>query len=813
VTDFNKRSLTETEIRTRFITPAISLAGWPLDRTREEFFYFSAGRINVNGKKATRRLPKKVDYLLEYQPNMPLAVVEAKDNSHAPGAGMQQAIEYAEQLDVPAVFTSNGDSFVWHDRTGLRPQLEETIALDQFPSPDVLYSLYRKWRKIEDVGEPLATATYFADTSGRKPRYYQRIAVNRVREAIARGQRRVLLVMATGTGKTYTAAQIIWQFMQGFSVQANGKDQARVLYLADRNILIDQTMMNDFTMFRGRMAKLSTSHKTIRDVADEDLPDLAIGGGRIIEKSYELYLSLYQAVTGTSEREDLFRQFSPDFFDLIIIDECHRGSARAESAWREILDYFSGAVQIGMTATPKETKSVSNIDYFGEPLYQYSLRQGIEDGFLAPYKVIRVAMDVDIFGFRPTAGMLDDEEKEIPDREYGQKDFSRSLVLTQRDERVAERLTEFLKATDPFAKTIVFCQDVSHANRMRRALINLNGDQVAVDSRYVMQITGDDTEGKLELDSFIDPESRYPVVATTSKLLTTGVDAQTCKVIVLDSHIESLTEFKQIIGRGTRVREDYDKWFFTILDFRGATRLFADPEFDGDPVKIFELPEDSEMESAVEDLEEPFDPEEDEQRWVEYPRDPAEPRPKYFLRGEPVRIVGERVQLVGDDGRLITESLTDYSRRNLLNEFATLRDFLSAWSSSERHTALLNELSDKGIPLEELQELAGAELDPFDLILHVAYDQQPIRRRDRANAVRVGGYLSKYQGKARAVVEALLDKYADSGVRTVEDLGILRVAPFHTIGTPLEIISLFGSRESFQAVVRDLQNHLYPEAA
>jgi type I restriction enzyme R subunit len=605
--------------------------------------------------------------------------------------------------------------------------------------------------------------------------------------------------------------------MQSFSKLNPKKAQARVLYLADRNILIDQTMINDFTMFKGRMAKLSTSNKTIRNLPTDEVPELAIGRGRVIEKSYELYLSLYQAVTGNEDIEDLYRQFSPDFFDLIVVDECHRGSARAESAWREILTYFSSAVQIGMTATPKETRAVSNIDYFGEPLYTYSLKQGIEDGFLAPYKVIRVALDSDVFGFRPVPGMLDDDGQEIPDRHYTDKDIDLSLVLTERDERVAERLTQFLANTDPFSKTIAFCRDINHANRMRRALANLNRDQLQVDSRYVMQITGDDPQGKRQLDNFIDPESRYPVIATTSKLLTTGIDAQTCKVIVLDSAIESMTEFKQIIGRGTRVREDYNKWFFTILDFRGVTKLFADPAFDGDPVKILELPPDGNMEEAIDelnDVDETDDDESGDDSWTEIPKDRPAKRTRFIVSGQEVRIIGERVQLIGADGKLITESLTDFTRRNVRGDYATLDDFLTAWSTADRRSALLDALQEKGIPLEELRELSGTDdLDLFDLILHVAYDKKPIKRRDRADAVRQSNYLARYQGKAREVVEALLEKYADSGLHSVEDVSVLRVDPFRNIGTPLEIISLFGSRESFRSVVRELERHIYQEAA
>ncbi|OBF33270.1 restriction endonuclease [Mycobacterium sp. ACS1612] len=810
----DKSQLTETEIRTRYVTPALSAAGWPLESLREEFFYFSAGRIQVVGKSGVRKEPKRVDYLLEWRPNQPVAVVEAKDNRHAPGDGMQQAIQYAEQLDVPSVFTTNGDSFVWHDRSGTRDQVEEIISLEDFPSPAVLWDIYRRWRNISDDDEPVMATSYYDDGSGRRPRYYQRIAVNRTMEAIAAGQKRLMLVMATGTGKTYTAAQIIWRFMEAYKQLHAGNEQARVLFLADRNILIDQTMVNDFAMFKGRMAKLSTSHKTIKKVA-EGLPELGMSGGKIIDKSFELYLSLYQAVTGTTEVSNVYKQFSTDFFDLVIVDECHRGSARADSAWRDILEYFASATQIGLTATPKETTSVSNIDYFGDPIYTYSLRQGIEDGYLAPYKVIRVATDVDTFGFRPSPNQLDDVGEAIPDQEYTQKDFDRTIVLPERDKRVAERITEYLKNTDPFAKTIVFCVDIDHANRMRRALANLNKEYVLDDSRYVMQITGDDAQGKMELDNFIDPESIYPVIATTSKLLSTGVDAQTCKLIVLDSRIESMTDFKQMIGRGTRVRTDYDKWFFVILDFRNVTRLFADPAFDGDPVKIIDLSDDGEMEDVVEELDEVDQTQDDGgDHWIELPEERQPKRKKLIVSGQKVEIIGERVQLIGSDGKLITESLKDYTKRNVRGEYATLDDFLTAWSAADRRSALLDELTDKGIPIDDLLEQVGADLDPFDVVLHVAYDMKPMRRRDRAANVRASNYMHKYQGKARAVIDALLDKYADSGIRSVEDFGVLRVDPFRSIGTPMEIIKLFGgTRESFENTVRELERELYREAA
>jgi type I restriction enzyme R subunit len=813
VSDPEKTQLTETEIRTRYITPALSAAGWPLTSLREEYYYFSAGRIQVVGRTGVRKKPKKVDYLLEWRPNLPIAIVEAKDNRHEPGAGMQQAIEYAEQLDVPSVFTSNGDSFVWHDRTAIRPEVEVEIPLDQFPSREELYDLYKQWKGITDSDELVVASQFHDDGSGRRPRYYQRIAVNRTIEAIATGKRRLLLVMATGTGKTYTAAQIIWRFMESFKTINPGKSQARVLFLADRNILIDQTMMNDFSMFKGRMAKLSTAHKTITKLATP-----SGSGTKLVDKSFELYLSLYQAVTGAEEVDNVYKQFSSDFFDLVIVDECHRGSAREDSAWRDILEYFSSAIQLGMTATPKETKTVSNMDYFGDPLYTYSLKQGIDDGFLAPYKVIRVALDVDTFGFRPTEGQRDDRGTEIPDREYTAEDIDDMIVFPERDKRVAERITEYLKKTDRFAKTIVFCQDIPHANRMRRALANLNADEVHKDSRYVMQITGDDQQGKQEVDNFIDPEMPYPVIATTSKLLATGVDAQTCKLIVLNSTVDSMTDFKQMIGRGTRVRTDYDKWFFVIMDFKNVTRLFADKGFDGDPVKIYELPPDGNMDEAVDDLDE-VDETKDSQddksdEWVERPEDRKARRKKLVVSGQQVTIIGEQVQMLGADGRPLSSSLKDFARDNLLKRYSTAEEFFRAWVSAQRRSDLLDELAESGIPLEDLAEQTGTDLDPLDAALEIAYGYRTLGRQQRADAVRADiQYLSRYQGQVRIVLEALLDKYTESGIRTIEDIGVLRVEPFSSIGRPMEIIQLFGSRETYLNAVNDLEQHLYPEAS
>ncbi|MCA8896926.1 MAG: DEAD/DEAH box helicase family protein, partial [Amphiplicatus sp.] len=576
----DKRTLSEDDICAKFITPAILRAGWDEGLQIRRQVFFTAGRIIVRGKLVSRGKGKKADYVLYYKPGIPLAVVEAKDNTHAIGDGMQQALGYADSLKTPFVFSSNGDGFIFHDATGQGAERETMLSMDAFPTPAELWARYCAWKGIAAEKEEIFAHDYFDDGSGKAPRYYQVNAVNAAVEAIAKGRDRVLLVMATGTGKTYTAFQIIWRLWKAGA-------KKRILYLADRNILIDQTMVNDFRPFGQAMAKLSTRAKTIeRDDGSKVDVTLALDKKRRIDTSYEIYLGLYQAITGPEERQKLYREFSPDFFDLIIIDECHRGSAAEDSAWREILEHFTGATQIGMTATPKETRYVSNTHYFGEPVYTYSLKQGIRDGFLAPYKVIKVHIDRDVEGYRPAAGDTDREGEEIEDRVYNQRDFDRTLVLDERTKIVAKRVSDFLKESgDRMQKTIVFCVDEEHAARMRQALVNENQDMVAQNNRYVMRITGSDKDGQDQLDNFIDPESFYPVIVTTSRLLSTGVDANTCLVIALDRTIGSMTEFKQIVGRGTRVHEDSRKFYFTIIDFRGATNLFADPEFDGEPVQ------------------------------------------------------------------------------------------------------------------------------------------------------------------------------------------------------------------------------------
>jgi type I restriction enzyme R subunit len=797
----DKKSLTEAEIRTRYITPAITASGWDINTVREEFFYFTKGRIEIRGKKTSRKDPKRVDYLLTRQDgtNTPLAIVEAKDNNHSVGDGMQQAINYAEALDVPFVFTSNGDSFLWRDRTGLLPKVEFEVGLDDFPSPDTLDGLYKRWRNIESEDKLQVVATpYHEDDSGKAPRYYQRIAINRTLEAIARGQKRILLVMATGTGKTYTAAQVIWRYWH--SPSANGK-QKRILFLADRNILVDQTRTNDFKHFGSAMTKISS---------------------RNIDKSYEVYLSLYQAISGNDEDRNAYKQFDRDFFDLIVVDECHRGSAKENSNWREILEYFKSATQVGMTATPIETKDVSSSHYFGDAVYTYSLRQGIDDGFLAPYKVIRIATDVDTFGWRPEEGETDDAGNEIEDREYTTKDYDRTVILPERDKKVAEYITKFLSKTDPYAKTIVFARTINHAERLRQALTNLNPERVGENSKYIMRITGDDEIGKAELDNFIDPESKYPVIATTSKLMTTGVDAQTCKVIVLDTNIESMTEFKQIIGRGTRVREDYGKSYFTILDFRNVTKLFADPDFDGDPVRVFEPKSEDEFEDVIETIDsenETAAPEceaviDDTQGMDEYPPEFPEGQPRRIIHtvsGQPVHIIGDTVRIMGADGKLITESLTDYTRKNILGEYATLDEFLQKWSRAKQKYYILDEMENKGIPVYALSEQFGEDADMFDVIMSIVYGQKPLGRKTRAEKVRASQFLSNYQGKAREVLEALIDKYESTNLRAIEEKEVLKVQPLSGFGTPMEIANAFGGIDGYESAVTELERALYEE--
>lgn len=797
----DKHPLSERDICTKFITPAIMQAGWQQHQFREEVS-LTDGRIMVRGKLASRIKnpnakggPKRADFVLYARPNVPIAVIEAKQAKFSLGHGMQQALAYAEMLDAPFAISSNGNGFLLHDRTGITQPVERELQLNEFPALDDLWPLYQQWKGLAaPEAVKLIEQPFHTDGSGKEPRYYQRVAINRAVEAIAKGQQRVLLVMATGTGKTYTAFQIIWRLWKA-------KAKKRILFLADRNILVDQTMQQDFAPFGEVMHKVTH---------------------REIKKNYEIYLALYQAVTGKEEWKQIYKQFPADFFDLIVIDECHRGSAADDSAWREVLEYFSHATHLGLTATPKETKEVSNINYFGDPVYTYSLKQGIEDGFLAPYKVIRIATDVDAVGYTPEKGKVDKLGQAVEQRQYNTKDFDRNLVLEKRTKLVASKVWEYLKAIDPMAKTIVFCDDQDHAERMRQELVKLI-PAAASNRRYVMRITGDDNEGKAQLSYFIDNDEPYPVIATTSKLLTTGVDAKTCKLIVLDQNINSMTEFKQIIGRGTRLREDYQKLYFTIMDFKGATRLFADPDFDGEPVVIYEPGPDGPV-VPPEDPNPPTTGEPEPPTYVpgETGGDTGggggggEGRTKYVIDDVNVRVAVERSQYLDADGKLITEDyrilLKDDIKKTLQAEFGTLTDFLRRWNSAERKQAVLEELADQGVPLDILQQAVanGSELDVFDLVAHVAFDQKPLTRRERANNVKKRDVFGKYGEQARAVLEALLEKFADHGVQDIEDAKVLELPPFDQFGSKTQIRrGIFGGVEQYTQAVQALEQALY----
>ena len=781
----DKKSLSERDICTKYITPALIGAGWDLHSQIREEVSFTKGRIIVRGKLHTRGEQKRADYILYYKSNIPLAVIEAKENNYSVGAGMQQALNYADTLGVPFVFSSNGDGFLMHDRTGQADRIEQELTLDAFPSPAQLWQQYCQWKGLETAqARHTVEMSYYDDGTSRVPRYYQANAINNTVEAVAKDQPRILLVMATGTGKTYTAFQIIWRLWKSGA-------KKRILFLADRNILVDQTKNNDFKPFGAAMTKISK---------------------RQIDKSYEIYLSLYQAVTGSEEEQNIYKQFSPDFFDLIVIDECHRGSAAEDSAWREILSYFSSATHIGLTATPKETRDVSSIHYFGDPVYSYTLKQGIEDGFLAPYKVVRIDIDKDLQGWRPSKGQTDKHGEIIEDRIYNLNDMDRTLVLEQRTELVAWKITEFLTATDPYAKTIVFCDDIDHAERMRQALVNLNPERIKENRKYVMRITGDDIEGKAELDNFINPEERYPVIATTSKLMTTGVDAQTCKLVVLDQHIKSMTEFKQIIGRGTRINEDYGKFWFTIMDFKKATELFADKDFDGEPVVIYEpqsnespVPPDQEYRMHFDESGTPLSSLENEGGLEES----GLKRVKYVMGDVTVHVIAERVQYYGPEGKLITESLKDYTRQTVRRDYASLDEFLRRWSQAERKATILQELEQHGVLLAPLADEVGKDFDAFDLICHVVFDRPPLTRRERAEQVKKRNYFAKYSEQARKVLENLLEKYADTGIENIEDIKILTLDPFRNMGTASELVSVFGGRQAYLAALHELEDNLY----
>ena len=793
----DKKSLSERDICTKYITPAIVDAGWNRDTQFLEEVGFTDGKILVRGKLHTRGTAKRADYILYYKPNIPIAIIEAKDNKHTIRAGLQQGLDYGNVLDIPFVFSSNGDGFIFHDRTATDGNIETQLDLKSFPSPEELWGKYKVYKGITtpDI-ERIAAQDYYDDGSGRKPRYYQQTAVNRTVEAIAKGQDRILLVMATGTGKTYTAFQTIWRLWKAGA-------KKRILFLADRNALIDQTRRGDFKHFKDKMTVVQ-KHQ--------------------VDKAYEIYLSLYQGLTGSEEDRNIYKQFSRDFFDLIVVDECHRGSAKDDSAWREILGYFKTATQIGLTATPKETEETSNSEYFGEPIYTYSLKQGIDDGFLAPYRVIRVTLDIDVEGWRPPKGFKDKDGNLVEDRIYNRLDFDRKIVVEERRTLVAQKITQFLKGTNRFDKTIAFCCDIEHAEGMTSELTKENTDLVSANPKYIVQITGDNDIGKRELDNFTNPEEPYPVIATTSELMTTGIDAQTCKVIVLDSNIRSMTKFKQIIGRGTRINEDFKKFYFTIIDFRNATDLFADPAFDGNPIRIKPVPEDTDLGTIIDEEESDetliIDEITGEEIQIQPPqiRNPftvasTTLREKVYVNGVDVSILVSRELSFDRDGKLITKKLTDYTKEIVIEQFATLNDFLNKWNEYDRKETLIKELEEKGVLVDELERSVDKKLDLFDLICHVVFDAPPLTRRERANNVRKRNYFTKYEDQARKVLEALLDKYADEGIINIESLEVLNVKPFTNFGSRVEIVKgVFGGRDKYLEAIKELEQELYKAA-
>jgi type I restriction enzyme R subunit len=794
----DKRQLTESDIITKYILPAVKNAGWDIMSQIRQEVYLKDGKVVVRGQIGARKKVKAADIVLYSKYSQPIAVIEAKSNKHEIGKGMQQAMDYARLLDVPFIFASNGDGFIFRNNIAKKGEpLEKEIALDEFPTPEYLRQRLNESKGLTDEQVKIVSQDYYSDGSDMSPRYYQIQAISKTIEAIVKGQNRILLVMATGTGKTYTAFQIIWRLWKA-------KSKKRILFLADRNALIDQTLLHDFQPFGQAMTKVKN---------------------RKIDPAFEIHLALYQAITGPEEHQKAYKQVSPDFFDLIIIDECHRGSAADDSAWREILDYYSPATQIGMTATPKETEEVSNTDYFNEPIYTYSLKEGIEDGFLAPYKVVRVDIDVDLQGWRPVKGQVDKHGEVIEDRIYNQKDFDRTMVIDERTELVAKTITAFLKRTDPMDKTIVFCNDIDHADRMRRALINLSPEQVKKNDKYVMKITGDDQLGKAQLDSFTSPKKPYPVIVTTSELLTTGVNAKTCKLIVLDQNIQSMTKFKQIIGRGTRIDEKYNKLWFTILDFKKATELFADPRFDGipekvmvkDPESIIDLEDDS-FDDEFNDTSNSNEADDNTIREADGEYDgflgdePNEDKRyiKYRVAGVVVKKVAERVQYYDTDGKLVTESFKDYTKKTVIKHYASLDQFVKSWTQAERKETIISELEKEGVIWQALRDDVGKDFDPFDLICHVVFDQPPLTRKERMNNVKKRNYFSKYSEPAQQVLNILLDKYADVGLRELENIKIFKADPLNQMGNPREIItSVFGSKNEYYKALADLEQALY----
>lgn len=770
----------EEDVKGMYITPAINNKGWEHGPSYCMEYAFTEGRVYVAGNFSVHGKKKSADYYLyDGSKSRPLTIIEAKKASKDLAVGIQQAIDYAKILDLPIAFASNGTMFREFD---LLTGVQRDFPMSDFPTLLELKARIASEKGLTQEQQAVVDQPYFYSQTSHEPRYYQRIAIDRTVEAVAKGEDRILLVMATGTGKTFTAFQILWRLRSSGYLKNN-----RILYIADRNILIDQTMNQDFKPFKKVMTKVQ---------------------GKTMDSSFEIHMALYQQLVSYKEDvPDAYKQFTPDFFDLIVVDECHRGSAKENSEWRKVLTYFKSAIHLGLTATPKQTAEANNFDYFGAPIYTYSLKQGIEDGFLAPYKVTKCYLNVDKSGYTPSMrDIISAGTEEIKDY-YTRHDFGREITLMERQRIVARRITDKLKEIGRMKKTIVFCPDIDEAGVMRDLLVEMNQDMMRKDARYIMRITSEDYENKKQLDNFIDPDSPYPVVVTTSELLSTGVDCKTCALIVIDKEINSMTMFKQMIGRGTRLYEDKNKYFFDILDFRGATELFSDPEFDGDDVII----------------DPPVGPGTPGPGGDDGPTggggggngpggEPPVPRKKYVFKGRGIRLDGERLMVLGMDGKeLETTNVIDFTRKNIRQKYASLHDFINTWSATDRHQAIMDELAEYSVLIDAVREARPElrESDVFDIICHVAYEQKPLTRRERANNVRKRNYFAKYEGKMREVLEALLDKYADQGVLNLEDPDMLRLDPFSKIGTPVKIISLFGGKAGYQAAIRELEQQLY----
>lgn len=768
-----KKDMTEEDIKLQYITPAVT-SKWDRQKITMET-QVTDGKISLKGNLAVREKGKRADYLLYLSPNNPIAVIEAKDNNHQISEGLQQAMNYAKMLDLPFAFSSNGDGFAEHDfLTGA----ERQFGLDEFPTEAELTERFKKESGLTPLQETAMNQPYYSSQSTYPPRYYQRIAINRTVDAIARGQKRLLLVMATGTGKTCTAFQIVYRLLKSETVH-------KVLYLADRNMLVDQSIEQDFAPLQKTIHKINVKNDNPNTIT-----------------SYEVYFSLYQQLVGDDDKEHFRELFQPDFFDLIIVDECHRGSAKEESRWRRVLEYFSNAIQIGMTATPKETKYISNLSYFGEPVYAYSLKEGIDDGFLAPFKVINITTNIGE-GWRPQKGQLDIYGNEIPDRIYTNSDYDYSIIIKDRIREVAQEITRYLKSTDRMARTIVFCATEDAALRMRDMLADLNQDMVKKNSDYVVRITGSDEIGKGKIKQFSSVTQKYPVIATTSKLLSTGADCKMTKLIVLDEMIGSMTEFKQIIGRGTRLREKEGKTHFAVMDFRNVTRLFADPDWDG-PLEIDEEFGTSKgKELPPKEIPDGTPPTPDSHGKL--------PTPIVDEKGCKVRIIQKTVSIYDTDGKLLRqESIVDYTKENILGKYASLDNFIRQWSAEEKKEAIRDLLRQRGIDLEQVKEQQGmADVDDFDFICHVAFDKKPLTRRERVNNVKKRDFLSKYSGAAREVLEALLDKYMNTGIYEIEKTEVLKLDPFVKMGRPAKIASYFGGKDGYLKAVKELENEIY----